>query len=234
MNDYWFIPPCDFVSGMAPRDREALLAKAKLIQFRKGELVFKAGDPGKNVYILERGRAKICQLSADGREIIQWFCLPGEIFGLAEVPRESTREVSAEVCTNSRIYAIPRDSFNAFLKAHPETALQVIDLLSCRLRTIGHMLLNLALDDVTSRIIKLLLRLCVPSMRKNSADVCLDIPLTHQEIADMVGTSRQTVTTVLGNLRRKGALDVVHHRIRIHDEQQLNNMIDERANPTGT
>ena len=205
------------------------MSMAKLNNFRKGEMVFKAGDSGKNVYILESGRAKICQLSAEGKESILWFCLPGEIFGLAEVLRGSTREVFAQVCTNSSIYSIPRDTFNTFMKYHPDTALQVIALLSCRLRTIGHMLMNLALDDATSRIIKLLLRLSVPSMRKQDTDICLEIPLTHQEISDMVGTSRQTVTTVLGDLRKKGTLKVINHRIHIQNGQQLYTMVEDLA-----
>lgn len=226
MNDYWFVPPCDFVSGMKPADREALLALARIGEFAKGEFVFNAGDPGQNVYILESGRAKICQLSPEGKEIILWFCLPGEMFGMAEVPHGSAREVFAQVCTRSSVYSIPRETFNIFLSDHPDTALQVISLLSCRLRTIGHMLLNLAQDDVTSRIVKLLLRLSVPSMRNQDANMSLQIPLTHQEIADMVGASRQTVSTVLGELRREGALDVVKHRIHIHNGERLSAMLD--------
>jgi len=227
MEDFWFIPPSDFLSTMVSSDKEELMSYASLTHFKKGECIFQAGDPGKNVYILEDGRAKICQLSADGKEMILWFCLPGEMFGLAEVPRESIREVFAQVCTDSDVYSISRKTFNNFLKHHPDTAMQVIDLLSCRLRVLGHMLLNLASDDATSRIIKLILRLSARRGKHSGDNVCLDIPLTHQEIAEMVGTSRQTVTSVLGDLRRQGVLNVIRHRIHIQDKEKLNKMIDD-------
>lgn len=227
MEDFWFIPPSDFLSGMTVSDKEELISYAKLTHFKKGECIFKAGDPGNNVYILEDGRAKICQLSVDGKEMILWFCLPGEMFGLAELPRESTREVFAQVCTDSEVYSIPRQTFNMFMKNHPDTAMQVVELLSCRLRVLGHMLLNLASDDVTSRIIKLILRLSIRGGNQGSNSISLEIPLTHQEIAEMIGASRQTVTSVLSKLRRQGVLNVVQHRIQIQDKEKLNKMIDD-------
>jgi CRP/FNR family transcriptional regulator len=229
MNNYWFIPPSDFLNNMDNRERESLMSLSASHVYKKGEYIFQTGDPGRNVYILEDGRAKICQLSASGKEMILWFCLPGEIFGLAELPRGGIREVFAQACTEAQVHSISREDFKRFLHAHPDAAMQIIDLLSCRMRVLGHMLLNLASDDVTSRIIKLILRLSARYMRDQGSGICLDFPLTHQEIADMIGASRQTVTSALSELKKEGILSVEQHCIHIRNPARLEDRINQSA-----
>jgi CRP/FNR family transcriptional regulator len=156
--------------------------------------------------------------------VILWFCFPGEVFGLAEASRGGPRDVYAQVCSDAVVHRIPRQQFSQFVEARPRVALQVIDLLSCRLRVLGDILTNLATDDATSRIIKLLLRLCSRYGQMNTGcsvlgggdgAICLDIPLTHQEMADMLGTSRQTVSTVIGELKKAGALKTTHRHMHV-------------------
>ena len=80
-------PRSDFLGSLDAGDREALFALGTRRNFAKGEFVFRVGDPGAHVYFLESGRVKICQPADSRREVILWFCLAGEIFGLAEVAR---------------------------------------------------------------------------------------------------------------------------------------------------
>jgi CRP/FNR family cyclic AMP-dependent transcriptional regulator len=226
VNDLWFIPPSDFLARMEPQERERLLEAANRQTFARNDFVFQAGSPGANIYLLLEGRIKIFQLSALGKEIIQWFCFPGEVFGLAEAPRGGRRGVYAQACADTVVCTVSKNDFNAFLNASPSTAMLVIDLLSCRLRVLGDMLLNLTADDVTSRVIKLLTRLCARYGRRVDNDIRLDIHLTHQEMADMIGTSRQTVTTVLSQLRRKGVVRVEDHCIHIQEPEALGDLAD--------
>jgi len=225
MNKSWLTPPSDFLSCMEPEDRESLIELSCKHSYKKGDYIFQSGDPGKNVYVLSSGRAKISQLSSVGKEMILWFCLPGEMFGLAELPRGGMREVSAQACSDAEVYVISRQVFNHFILQNPSTAMQVIDLLSCRMRVLGHVLMNLAADDVTSRIIKLILRLGARFPDATDAGTYLDYPMTHQEMADMVGTSRQTVTSVLGRLRKKGVVSMKRHCIRIENQDELEQLL---------
>lgn len=219
--DYWFQPPSDFLGCLSQTDRQALLTLGQVQTFHRGDYIFSSGAKGSNVYILEEGRAKIYKLSSNGKEIILWFCFPGEIFGLAEVTRAGSREVFSEACTNARIYCISREKFTKFLATHPDSALQTIDLLSCRMRVLGDMLLNLVTDDVPSRLIKLLTRLASRYGRREGDTILLDIHLTHQDMADMIGATRQTITSELNNLRRQGVIEMQHQRIQIQNEQFL-------------
>lgn len=200
---------------LADADRDALLRVARRKVYSRHELIFQAGSPGEHVYILESGRVKIYQLSPLGREVIQWFCFPGEVFGLAEVPRGGRREVDAEACTDTDVLSIPHNAFKKFLLDSPGAALLIIDLLACRLRTLGDMLLNLSVDDVSSRVIKLITRLSARYGKHQDQHICLQIQLTHQEMADMIGTSRQTISSEIGKLRKQGILRVENHLIHI-------------------
>jgi len=227
METPWFIPPSDFLSHLDATDRDNLFAHGQRRTYRRHDAIFHAGSPGENVFILIDGRVKIFAISPIGKSIILWFCFPGEIFGLAEMARAGRREVDAEACAESDVLVVPRENFQAFLGSHPKAALRVVDLLSCRLRALGDMLLNLTTDDVLTRVIKLLVRLSVRYGKPHAPNgMLLDIHLTHQEIADMIGTSRQSVSTVLSQLRRHGLLCTKNHTIQIEDTGLLEQLAD--------
>lgn len=197
-----------------------LLSLGHRRHFRKGEHIFRSGSPGKNVYILEHGRAKVYKLSDSGKEVILWFCHPCEMFGLSEISQGGQRSVYAQACMDSLIHCIERDDFNRFLANNAEHAMGVIDILSRRLRLLSDQFMNLAADGLRCRIIKLILRMSGQAQDE-------DIVLTHQEIADMVGSSRQSVTSILNEIKREGVLRIEHRRIHIEDPQRLAAMAEE-------
>lgn len=216
--------PSNFLAQLDDPDYAALLQAAKLKVFSKGELIFRAGDPGRHVYFLRKGRVKIYQVSPAGREVILWFCLAGEVFGLAEVAYGGGRQVNAQACENSEVLALSQEQFRAFAQTHPQAALLCVSAMSSRLRVLGHMLVNLVSDDVDTRIAKLILRLSARYGTRVGKEIFLNLPLTHQEIADMVGTTRQTVTSSLSRFKRQGILSIDHHQIRIESEELLADM----------
>lgn len=218
------VAPSNFLADLEAGDYAALLEIATVQHYSKGDLVFRSGAPGSNVYFLRSGKIKIHQSSPLGREVILWFCFSGDIFGLAEVTRGDGRVVNAQACEASVVLAVAQDKFRLFLKRHPQVALLSMQVLSSRLRVLGEMFVNLVSDDVSTRIAKLILRLSARYGTRVGKEVFLNIPITHQEIADMVGTSRQTVTSVLGSLKRQGVLSIDNRRIHIESEELLNEL----------
>lgn len=218
------VAPSNFLAQLGPDDYADLTALAVVQHFAKGDFVFRAGAPGNNVYFLKSGKVKICQLSPLGREVILWFCFAGEIFGLAEVARGGGRVVNALACEQSEVLAVSQDQFKAFLGAHPETSLLSMQVLSSRLRVLGEMFVNLVADEVHIRIAKLILRLSARYGTRVGKEIFLNVPLTHQEIADMTGTSRQTVTSALSELKKRGVLSIDNHRIHIESEELLSEL----------
>jgi CRP/FNR family transcriptional regulator len=219
--------PSDFLGSLHEAEREALHALGTHRNYAKGEAVFRVGDPGAHVYFLETGRVKIFQPSESGREVILWFCLPGEIFGLAEVARGGGRVVGAQACESSRVLAVSRDAFKGFVASRPRAALLSMQVLSSRLRGLSDVMVNLIADDADTRIAKLILRLGARYGRREGRVIHLDLPLTHQEIADMVGTTRQTVTSTLSRLKKQGVLSIDTHRIHIESEELLSGLTHE-------
>ena len=211
----------NFLDQLSPTDRAGLEALGRVRQFTSGERAFRAGEAGSHVYFLQTGKLRIVQPCPMGRDVILWFCLPGEICGLAEVARGGGRLVSAVACEPSGVIAVSQEQFRQFLLERPHVALLSMQVLASRLRVLGEMFVNLVSDDVNTRIAKLILRLSARYGRREGSEVVLDIPLTHQEIADMVGTTRQTATSVLSSLRRAGVLSIDNHRIRIGQEKSL-------------
>lgn len=213
----------DFLARLSPADRSDLLRLALRRTVAKGELVFQAGSPGNFVHFLEAGRVKVYHLSPTGKEVVLWFCLPGEIFGLAEVCHGGGRQVYAEACESSSVLSVSQRDFRVFLESHPAAALQVNDVLACRLRNLGNVIQSLVANDVNERVAQLVARLAAShGHRTVDGEIHLDIRLTHQEMANMIGTTRQSVTSALNMLRRLGVLDFDDsHRLRIHSERLL-------------
>lgn len=231
MEDFWYVRPTDFLSRLNHHDKQNLLNIGIKRRFTKDEMVFHAGAPSDDVYILLEGRVKVFELSKEGKEVILWFCFAGELFGLSEILRRGAREVNAQACSDVDVLSIKHNEFEKYIQQRAHLALQVIELLSYRLRELSDVLLNLASDDVTSRVIKLITRLSARYGKPLGDGVHLDIPLTHQEMADMIGTSRQSVTTVLGMLRKKGVLRMEQRTIYIQDTQWIENAVGKPSLP---
>ena len=125
------------------------------------------------------------------------------------------------MCERSTLVSIPCENFQAFVRTHPAAALMVIDLLSLRVRSLGNTLQELVASDVTARVIMLLARLSASYGKAADGEVCLDLTVTQQEMADMVGATRQTVSSTLSMLKRSGAIHFKNRRICIPSEAQL-------------
>lgn len=211
----------DFLAQLPREGRAEFESHARREQYARGEFVFRAGEPSESVYLLRDGRVKIFQMTAPGREAILWFCLPGELFGLAEMMGGGGRPINAQACDACDVLSVRRQEFQALVEAHPKIALLSMQMLASRLRALGDTFANLVADDADTRIAKLILRLAAVHGERHGRDVWLGLPLTHQEIANMAGTSRQTVTQVMNDLKRRGMLGVDGHRIRIEDAEGL-------------
>lgn len=206
-------------------DRTDLLRLGKKRLVEKREYVCKPAESGKQVYVLERGRVKLFHISLSGKDMIMGFCLPGEIFGMPHVflnGATGENPMFAQASEDCEIRFISHEQFHSYLVTHPNTALLIIETLSRQVRDLSDKLLNISSVKVLPRIAKLLLHLGISYGVREAQIVRLDIPISHQDIADMSGATRQTVSGVLGTLRQQGILRISRQRIDILDEAQLN------------
>lgn len=208
-------PAQTFLVRLPAADRAQLLELCRSQEVAKGDLIFRAGSPGKNVYFLQDGQVKIYHLSPSGKEVLLWFCFPGDLFGLTELYDGRPREVYAQACAHSHVLSIGVDAFQQFIVTHPQAALLVVQVLSCRLRGLSDLVQAMVTSDVAERVIHLITRLHGRTAQGARAAVCADIRITHQEIANMVGATRQSVTSALSMLKRLGVVTFDNGRICI-------------------
>ena len=202
-------------SYLSEDELNELLASMQASRFRKGEFVFRASDEDQNVYFLRRGRIKLYRLSEEGREIIMRFCVEGELFGLIDTVRGTRRAISAEASSESEVFVMTRERFYEYLETHGRLAIFIINMFSRRVNALGDMLTRIISSDVNARILWLIKHLADHHGVRSGRDVEISIPLTHQEIANMAGMTRQTVTSVLAELRRQDVIVQDHQHMRV-------------------
>lgn len=223
----WSDAHANFLSSLSPQETEDLLSRSRMLELKRRDRLFQAGDQSNDVYIVAEGCIRLFQVSPTGKETILWFNFPGELFGMAEIWRGTLRQVYAVANEATRVYTIRREDFIEFLGAHPEAAMTAIGILSARVRALGHTLGGLASDNVETRIAQLLMRFAAVSSETrcpigaSHGELCVNVRLRHQDIANLIGASRQTVTSTLLKLRESGAVRMVEHHIHIVRADQL-------------
>jgi CRP/FNR family cyclic AMP-dependent transcriptional regulator len=171
----------------------------------KHQTIVEEGLAGDYMYVIREGEVKVTKLSGDGREKILELMGPGDFFGEMSLLDGATRSASVKSLTETRILALSRNDFLKELRRNPDLAMAVIQELTRRVRQMDEQASSLSFQRVKERTQGLLVRLakdseCADGRRMTPA-------LTHQQIADMVGTSRETVTRVVKRLKDQGWLD---------------------------
>ena len=227
----WSNAHANFLSSLHPGEIKDLLACSRRLDLKSRSHLFRAGDRPDNVYIVVNGCIRLIQLSPGGKETILWFNFPGEIFGMAELWSGNQRQIHAVANEPTQVYSIRRQDFTAFLGRHPEAAMKAIGVLSARVRSLGRMLAGLTSDNVETRIARLLMRFAAISSGTRctagepDGELCVNIRLTHQDMANLIGASRQTVTTTLAHLRKIGAVRTVSQHFHIVQPEHLRQLL---------
>ena len=185
-------------------------------RFPKHSTVVEEGLPGDYMYVIREGRVKVTKASDDGREKIMNFLDAGSFFGDMALLTGEVRSASVKTLEASRLLALSRRDFIDILRQSPDLALAVIEELTNRLRETNEQASSLSFQGVKERTRGLFERIAqVDPTRGNRR---MTPVLTHQQIADMIGTSRETVTRAVKQLKEEGWLDQAGKRYVIPEE----------------
>lgn len=190
--------------------------------FRKGESIFRQGEPGGHLYLIESGRVKISSLSPDGREVLVAIIGPGEIFGELSLFDAGLRTADARTMEETVLHALSHDIFRHYVEAHPKVAWELLRILASRLRRADEVLQDAAFFDVPGRVAKRLLSLASQHGSKDTnGGLRIDVPLTQEEIAQMVGASRESVNKALANFLERGWVTMEDRTYTIRNPEAL-------------
>ena len=194
--------------------------------FRKGMIVFFEGDAGEGFHYVKNGKVKIVRTSEDGREHIIKILNAGEIFAEVLLFNNQPYPATAVAVEPSCVGVIRNTDLEQLILNNNLLALQLIKALSQRLLYAQQKIKNLALHDVMSRTAEVLLRLSQEQGRKIESGVIeINLDLSRQDLASLVGTTRETVTRTLSSLKKDKIIDFDGHKIRVLDAEYLTSLI---------
>ena len=193
-------------AGLPAPDLEKLAASLNRHRYAKGEVILVAGDTVSDLCIVEHGSVRIVLTSPDGREVVLAILGTGEFFGklaLFDGVAGPADVIAHEDCSLLRLR---REHFRAFLRNHPDTAEQLLTVLSHRLRETDTLVYDTAFRDIPSRLARALLKLAVSYGRREPDGIVLGRRLTQEDLASMIGSSRVSVNKCFKAWERDGLL----------------------------
>jgi CRP/FNR family transcriptional regulator, cyclic AMP receptor protein len=175
-------------------------------KFPRDAIIFEDGSLGDYMYLIQEGQVKITKMSEDGREKILEMLGPGDFFGEMALLDREPRSASVKTTTACVLLALSRQDFLGLLKQDHELTLELLRELARRLRETDEQIRGLSFERVESRARRLLARLAKEKL-PDRVDRMATAPITHQQLADLVGTSRETITRVVKELKDSGWLE---------------------------
>jgi CRP/FNR family transcriptional regulator/CRP/FNR family cyclic AMP-dependent transcriptional regulator len=192
-----------------------LSAVARKRVFRQGEVIFHRDDPGQVLYIVKEGKVKIALTSPDGQEVSLTVFGAGECFGELSILDGEPRSADAIALERVELYALQRQDFVNVVMNQPKIAVQVMKVISQRLRQADQQIEDLLFLDVYGRVAKKLLELSETHGVPTAQGVRIELRLTQQELASMVGASRESVNKVMGYFTDKRYIMTDKHKITL-------------------
>lgn len=183
-------------------------------RYGAGTVVVQEGGPSDTLYVLTNGRVKVYVSDEDGAEVILAFLGAGEVFGEMALIDEASRSASVMTVEPTELLFIPKSGFHDSLAGNPAFAVNLIRMLAGRIRLLNENVKSLALLDVYGRIARVLLNLAKPQGER----LIIDQRLTHQELASMVGSSREMVSRIMKDLERGGYISIENRSIVIAEK----------------
>ena len=203
--------------GLPEEQLDAVAKIAVEKKFGKNEAIFFEGDPGNGFYMVAEGKVKIFKMSFAGKEQILHIFGPGEPFGEVPVFHGQPFPASAETLVKSTLIFFPREKFIALVHENPSLALNMLAVLSMRLRRFVTQIENLSLKEVPARIAGYLLYL----LEEQKSEDSVELEISKGQLASLLGTIPETLSRIFAKMSDEGLIAVDGKKIRILDRKAL-------------
>ena len=220
--------PAQDVLGRAPlfqaldeEGQQALRAGVIEVGLPRGDRLFDEGDAGDRLYVILEGKIKLTRAAADGRENLLSVLGPGEMFGELSLFDPRPRTASAVAVTDARLAALAHESLRSWLTGRPDVAMHLLQALAQRLRRTNDVMADLVFTDVPGRVAKALLDLADRFGELQPEGLQVHHDLTQEELAQLVGASRETVNKALADFAARGWLQLSAKSVLILDADRL-------------
>lgn len=212
-------------SSMKPDLLAHLAGKMSTRSYRTGETIFHKDDPGSVLYLIRSGQVKITTASEEGDEAILAILTDGDFFGELSLLDESPRSASAVAMAPTQALILHRQDFVEFLRKYPELVTDILAAVSQRLRKTDTLVEDVFFLDLSARLAKRLLELSESHGVPSDDGIEINLQLTQQDLANMVGATRVAVNKQLGFLQDRGIIRMGRQRITVLAPEELRQRI---------
>lgn len=220
----WYWESFDLFKDAGADARTAFFDLTVKRKYARGDYIVMANDAGRRVFFLEEGIVKILNLTPNGVQTIFWFCVPGDVFGAGAISGSPYQSIYAQAVEACKVHFISRIDFERVMKEHPQIAINMIRLLGARLRLACDSMVDVSAHKAEARLARVLLRLAHSYGMGARGQVEIRVKVSNQELADMIGSSRQTVNTLLHEFADSGWISLKGRTFSIVSEGDLQEM----------
>ncbi|QDV70155.1 Global nitrogen regulator [Rosistilla carotiformis] len=217
----WHLKSCELFANLPAEQIRRLESHCRVRSFAVRSLVYLPYQAADSVFLLTRGLVKVCHATPEGKQSTLAFIEPGELFGELALFDPSQRDEFVEVVNAASVVMIPAEELLHLMAQANAFAVGITKLVGLRRQRIQRRLRNLLFQSNRDRLIHLLLDLADQFGVPADSGVRLRIKLSHQELANLIGSTRESVTIVLGQLKSEGLIDVTRRRIAILRPHQM-------------
>ena len=212
---FWCLENIDIFKKIPKREQMELSQIAKMALYKKGDAIFLPGDPSDTIYFLRKGRVKLVHLDEGGKRLTLTICKRGEPFGEMALAGEVKRSLVAEALDEVELCIVTKSDLMKFVEKNPNFQLKINKIIGMRFIEIKNRLDDLLFKDVRTRLARLILRLGEEFGEERSDGILINIRLTHQDLADLIGSTRETTSTTLIDFETNGWIGKVGRNLTL-------------------
>jgi CRP/FNR family cyclic AMP-dependent transcriptional regulator len=214
------------LASLSQPELQQLAARTARKFLSAGQLLFSEGEPCNGLHIIARGKVRIFKTSINGREQVLALNGPGDTVAELPVFDGGPYPASAMATEDSEIAFISRRDFHAYCIEHPQVALKVLTVVGGRLRRLVGIIEELSFTTIRHRLISVLVKLAQTEGKQTGNGIEFQLPATHQELANQLGTVRELISRNLMRLQAEGLLEVDARQIVVKDLKELNALLE--------
>ena len=226
----WHLQNCDMFADLPEDEIKRVESQSLARNFPRGSTVYLPSDFADGVFLLAKGRVKICHVTPQGKQSILSFVNPGELFGELAVLGENQRSDYAETMEKSLIVLISREVIDQLFTRRPEISLAMTKLIGLRRRRVEMRLKHLLFHSNRERLIHLILELADQFGVESNEGTTIGIRLSHQELGNLIGSTRESVTILLGELQNEGLIKISRRKICVTNVEQIAAVVNIESN----
>ncbi|WP_029688904.1 Crp/Fnr family transcriptional regulator [Thermoanaerobacter sp. A7A] len=225
MADFDYLKKVPYFNELEDKSLEEIHKISTINFFKKGSIIFMEGEKGEAIYFVKSGKVKISKTSSIGKEYIIKIMEKGDVFAESILFVGGEYPATAEAIEDSEVIMLKNKDIENLILKNTEIALSIIKLMAKRLKNVAVIIENLALRDSIGRTASVLLTFAKERGINTKEGILLDLNLNRQDLANIVGTSRENVTRILSQMDKEGIIHLDRQKIIIRDIEKLKEML---------